>query len=305
MTSLLRPARSALVATAFLLCSLPGFAPAQGTGGTLQKVADKGTIVVGYHESTPPFTYLTPDGEIMGYSIDFARSIVEAIKQELQRPDLPVKMVPFTVQSRLSIVQNGTADLSCGATTHTVERQKQVAFSNTIYIAGSRLMTRKDSGIRDFSDLTDKTVATFARSTSEKMLQKMNAEQGRRIHIVSTFDRGETPLSVLQAGQADAYMMDDALLHATVLQTWRPEDWIVTGTPQSFEAYGCILRKDDPAFKAVVDREIARLMISGEAEVLHRKWLQSPIPPNGDNLGMPVSDAMRALYKAPNDKPFY
>ena len=142
-------------------------------------------------------------------------------------------------------------------------------------------MTRKDSGIKDFSDLGGKTVVTFAASTSEKMLRKLNAEQAARINITSTFDRGETPLSVLQAGQADAYMMDDVLLYATVSETWRPEQWGVTGKPQSFEAYGCILPRNDPAYKKVVDQEIARLMKSGEAEAIYRKWLQSPIPPKG------------------------
>jgi glutamate/aspartate transport system substrate-binding protein len=126
-------------------------------------------------------------------------------------PKLQVKALPVTTQNRFAIVQNGTADIMCGATTHTTEREKLSAFSHTIFVAGSRLMTRKDSGIKDFDNLVGKTVVTFARSTSEKMLRKMNSEQNYRINIVSTFDRGDTPLSVLQAGQADAYMMDDVL----------------------------------------------------------------------------------------------
>ncbi|MES2877086.1 MAG: transporter substrate-binding domain-containing protein [Pseudomonadota bacterium] len=272
--------------------------------GTLRKIADSGVIVLGYHESTIPFTYASAEGKPQGYSFDFALKIAEAVKRELKLATLQIKHVPFTVQSRFSMVQNGTSDLSCGATTNTIERQKLAAFSNTIFVAGSRLMTRKDSGIKDFTDLAGKTVVTFAVSTSEKMLRKRNAEQTTRINIVSTFDRGETPLSVLQAGQADAYMMDDVLLYATVSEAWRPEQWVVTGKPQSFEAYGCILPKNDPAYKKVVDQEIARLMKSGEAEAIYRKWLLSPIPPKGVNLGFPMSEAMVELFKNPNDKPF-
>jgi len=212
--------------------------------------------------------------------------------------------VPFTTQNRFPMVQNGTADLSCGATTHTTEREKLVAFSNTIFIAGSRLMTRKNSGIKEFSDLTGKNVVTFAASTSEKMLRKMNAEQDRRINIVTTFDRGDTPFSVLQAGHADAFMMDDVLLYTAIHQTWRPDDWVVTGKPQSFEAYGCFMRRDDPKFKELVDQEIARLMKSGEARLLYQKWLQSPIPPKGINYAVPFSAAMAELFNNPNDKPF-
>lgn len=305
MSRIIQRSRRVFLACCVALTALPSLALAQYESAILKKIAETGVVTVGYHESTPPFTYLTPDGKVVGYSIDFSMKVVEAIKRELKRPDLQLKMLPFTVQSRMSIVQNGTVDFSCGATTHTIERQQQVSFSNTIYVAGSRLMTRKDSGIRDFSDLSGKTVVTFARSTPEKMLRKLNEEQNQRINIVSTFDRGETPLSVMQAGQADAFMMDDVLLYATVRQAWRPDDWIVTGEPLSFEAYGCILRKDDPAFKRFFDQEIARIMTSGKAEAIHKKWLQSPIPPNGDVLGVPVSDAMRELYRNPNDKPYY
>jgi glutamate/aspartate transport system substrate-binding protein len=274
------------------------------TGGTLGKIAASGTIALGYHESTPPFTFRTTDGKVMGYSHDFALKIADAVKRELKLPALQTVLVPFTTQNRFPTIQNGGADLSCGATTHTTERDKIVAFSNTIFVAGSRLMTRKDSGIKEFADLTGKNVVTFAASTSEKMLRKMNAEQNRRINIVTTFDRGESPSSVLQAGHADAYMMDDVLLYAAIHQTWRPAEWMVTGAPQSFEAYGCILRRDDPAFKKVVDQEISRIMKSGEAEAIYRKWLLSPIPPKDINFGFAMSEAMVDLFKNPNDKAF-
>jgi len=291
------------IALALALPILASAAPAE-LDGTLRKIATSGTIALGYHESTVPFTYRTSDGKVMGYSYDFAQKIADAIKRELKLPALQIVQVPFTTQNRFPTIQNGGADLSCGATTHTTERDKIVAFSNTIFVAGSRLMTRKDSGIKDFADLTGKNVVTFAASTSEKMLRKMNTDHNQRINIVTTFDRGETPFSVLQAGHADAYMMDDVLLYAAIHETWRPAEWMVTGTPQSFEAYGCILRKDDPAFKRVVDQEIARIMKSGEADAIYRKWLLSPIPPKGVNFSFAMSEAMINLFKNPNDKPF-
>jgi len=292
-----------LLTTMILLLAF-GASQAQDRGATLRKIADSGSIALGFHESTPPFTYLDADGQPVGYSYDVATKIADAVKRELKLPALQIKRVPFTTQNRFPMVQNGTADLSCGATTHTTEREKLVAFSNTIFIAGSRLMTRKNSGIKEFSDLTGKNVVTFAASTSEKMLRKMNAEQNRRINIVTTFDRGDTPFSVLQAGHADAFMMDDVLLYTAIHQTWRPDDWVVTGKPQSFEAYGCFMRRDDPKFKELVDQEIARLMKSGEARLLYQKWLQSPIPPKGINYAVPFSAAMAELFNNPNDKPF-
>jgi len=279
-------------------------AHAEVRSGTLKKIADSGIITLGYHESTPPFTFSVGDGKPLGYSYEFALKVAEAVKRELNLPSLQIKAAPVTTQNRFAIVQNGGADIMCGATTHTTEREKIASFSATIFVAGSRLMTRIDSGIKDFPDLAGKTVVTLARSTSEKILRKMNSERNYRINIVSTFDRGDTPVSVLQAGQADAYMMDDVLLYATIHETWRPEEWRVTGKPQSFEAYGCILPKDDAPFKRVVDQEIARVMRSGEAESIYRKWLMSPIPPKGVSLNFPMSQEMLDLYKNPNDKPF-
>ena len=156
--------------------------------GTLRKIADTGMIAVGVHESTPPFTYITADGKPMGYSYDFTLKIADAVKRDLKLTKLQIKQVPFSTQTRFPVVQNGTADIICGATTNTTERQKIVAFSNTIFVAGSRLMVRKKSGIKDFSDLVGKSVVTFAASTSEKILRKMNSERNARINIISTFD---------------------------------------------------------------------------------------------------------------------
>lgn len=291
-----------LAITALLFFATHAYAEVKSV--TLKKIADTGVVSLGFHESTPPFTYSIGDGRPLGYSYEIALKVAEAVKRELNLPKLQIKAVPVTTQNRFAIVQNGTADIMCGATTHTTERQKIAAFSNTIFVAGSRLMTRKDSGIKDFSDLVGKTVVTFARSTSEKILRKMNSDQNTRINIVSTFDRGDTPVSVLQAGQADAYMMDDVLLYATIHDTWRPDEWVVTGKPQSFEAYGCILPKDDADFKKLVDQEIARIMQSGEAETIYRKWLMSSIPPKNVSLNFPMSKEMVDLFKSPNDKPF-
>ena len=95
-------------------------------------------------------------------------------------------------------------------------------------------------------------------------------------------------------------MMDDALLYGEMAKAGKPADWVVVGTAQSKEAYGCMLRKDDPVFKRVVDAA----MTSGDAEKIYAKWFMNPIPPKGLNLGMPLSEDMKVLLKVPNDKAF-
>jgi glutamate/aspartate transport system substrate-binding protein len=226
---------------------------------------------------------------------------VAAVKKQLGLPNLQVKLTPVTSQNRIPLVQNGTIDLECGSTTNNLERQKQVAFSNTIFIIGTRLLTRKDSGIQDFPDLKGKNAVTTAGTTSERLLRKLDQDQKMGMNIISARDHGEAFLT-LQSGRAVAFMMDDALLAGEMAKARKPDEWHIVGKPQSREAYGCMLRKDDPAFKKVVDAAIAEAMTSGEAEQLYKKWFQSPIPPKGLNLNLPLSDDMKALFKNPNDK---
>ncbi|MBN3808392.1 glutamate/aspartate ABC transporter substrate-binding protein [Paraburkholderia sp. Ac-20347] len=269
--------------------------------GTLKKIKDTGVISLGHRESSIPFSYYDDKQNVIGYSQDFAMKIVEAVKQKLNMPNLKVKMVPITSQNRIPLVQNGTVDIECGSTTNNAERQQQAAFTNTIFVIGTRLMTKKDSGIKDFADLKGKTVVTTAGTTSERLLRKMNQDKSLGMNIISAKDHGESFLT-LSTGRAVAFMMDDALLAGERAKSNNPGDFVIVGTPQSREAYGCMLRKNDPEFKKVADDAIAKVETSGEADAIYKKWFESPIPPKGLNLNFPESDDMKALFKSPNDK---
>lgn len=304
MKSLL--ARVLLLALPLLAASLPAQSGPDApvpAGATFERIAARGSIVIGHRESSVPFAYYGPDREVMGYSQDLAQRIVQSIRQHLNRPDLPLQLVPVTPQNRIAQIQSGAIDLECGSTTHNSDRSRQVAFSNTIFIIGTRLMTRRASGINDFRDLTGRTVVTTAGTTSERLLHRMNEEKRLRATIITTPDHADSFLA-LESGQADAFMMDDALLYGELAKARAPEQWMVTGTPQSFEAYGCMMLRGDLAFKRLVDDVLAQVMASGEAEQIYRKWFMSPLPSTGLNLNFPLSDAMRALYRTPNDKPF-
>ena len=270
---------------------------------TLKKIKDSGTIALGHRESSIPFSYYDDKQQVVGYSQELMLKVVDAVKAELKMPTLQVKLTPVTSQNRIPLVQNGTVDIECGSTTHNAERARQVAFSNTIFVIGTRLMTKKDSAIKDFPDLAGKNVVTTAGTTSERLIRKMNEDKKLAMNIISAKDHGEAFLT-LETGRAVAFMMDDALLYGELAKARRPAEWTIVGTPQSFEAYGCMMRKDDPAFKKVADAALAKAMTSGEAEAIYKKWFTQPIPPKGLNLNFPISEAMQKLLKAPNDKAF-
>ncbi|MBK4714659.1 MULTISPECIES: amino acid ABC transporter substrate-binding protein [Tenebrionibacter/Tenebrionicola group] len=268
---------------------------------TLAKIAKNGVIVVGHRESSVPFSYYDNQQKVVGYSQDYSSAIVEAIKKRLNKPDLQVKLIPITSQNRIPLLQNGTYDFECGSTTNNLERQKQAAFSDTIFVVGTRLLVKKGGDINDFDDLKDKAVVVTSGTTSEVLLHKLNDDKKLNMRIISAKDHGDS-FRTLESGRAYAFMMDDALLAGERAKAKKPDNWEIVGTPQSKEAYGCMLRKGDPEFKKVVDDTIAQIQTSGKAANWFDKWFKRPIPPKNLNLNFELSDDMKALFKQPNDK---
>ena len=291
-------ASAVIIASAFT--SAPVFAQ---ESATLKKIKDTGSITLGHRESSIPFSYYDDKQQVIGYSHELMLKVVDDIKTNLKLNKLDTKLMPVTSANRITLIQNGTVDIECGSTTNNLERQKQVSFSTTIFVIGTRLMAKKDAGINDFADLAGKNAVTTAGTTSERLLRKMNEDKKMGMNIISAKDHGEAFLT-LETGRAVAFMMDDALLFGEMAKAKRVSDWIVTGTAQSKEAYGCMVRKDDPEFKKMVDASLTKAMTSGDAEKIYAKWFMAPIPPKGLNLNMPLSDEMKATYKAPNDKAF-
>ncbi|MEM8116372.1 glutamate/aspartate ABC transporter substrate-binding protein [Morganella morganii] len=271
--------------------------------GTLKKINDSGVIVVGHRESSVPFSYYDNQQNVVGYSQDYSNHIVDAVKKTLNKPDLQVKLIPVTSQNRIPLLQNGTFDFECGSTTNNLARQQQAAFSNTIFVVGTRLLTSKDSGIKDFADLAGKNVVVTSGTTSEMLLNKLNDEKQMKMRIISAKDHGDA-FRTLESGRAVAFMMDDALLAGERAKAKKPDNWVIVGTPQSEEAYGCMLRKNDPQFKALIDKTVSDAQTSGEAEKSYTRWFKQPIPPKNLNLNFELSDEMKGLFKAPNDKAF-
>ncbi|MCP9761269.1 amino acid ABC transporter substrate-binding protein, partial [Aquitalea sp. S1-19] len=219
-----------LVATAVAAAFVATPALAAELTGTLKKIKESGVVVLGHRDASIPFSYLAGGATPVGYSHDLQLKVVEKLKKDLNMPNLQVKYNLVTSQTRIPLVQNGTVDLECGSTTNNIERQRQVDFSVGIFEIGTRLLTAKTTGIKDFADLKGKNVVTTAGTTSERQLKAMNAAKSLGMNIISAKDHGESFL-MLESGRAAAFMMDDALLFGEMAKAKNPANWVVVGTP--------------------------------------------------------------------------
>ncbi|SCC15934.1 glutamate/aspartate ABC transporter substrate-binding protein [Gilliamella intestini] len=289
-----------LVLSFAMLGLMSGTSFADELTGTLAKVKENGVIVVGHRESSVPFSYYGDNQTVVGYSQDYSDLIINAVKKELNMPNLQVKYLPLTSQNRIPLLQNGSYDFECGSTTNNLSRRKQVDFSNTIFIVSTRFLVKTNSNIKDIDDLKGKNVVVTSGTTSEIMLNKINAEKGLNIRIIATNDHGNA-FRTLESGRAVAFLIDDALLAGERSKAKKPEQWEIVGTPLSYEAYGCMLRKQDPQFKALVDKTISEAQTSGVAEKSYNRWFKQPIPPKGLNMNFDISPKMKELFAHPND----
>ncbi len=276
--------------------------PAHRLRGTLKKIADTGRLTLAYRESSVPFSYLDGPHQPIGFGIDIYTHVVDALRRATGRRDLEVRYQAVTSQNRIPLVANGTVDLECGSTSNTAARAKSVAFAINYFYTGPRLLVRRDSGVKDFADLAGKPVAVTTGTTSFKLLRKLDLEQRMQMTLVAGRDHADSFLLV-DAGRAAAFVMDDILLYGQMLNAKRPRLWQVVGQPLQIEPYACMLRKDDPDFKQLVDGVLAALMASGEFGRIYDKWFMTPIPPRGRSLNLPMSPQLRANLALRSDRP--
>ena len=274
---------------------------AQEPTGTLKKIKDTGSITIGNRESSIPFSYLDDKQQPIGYSMDLCNKVVDAIKTELKLPNLKVAYNPVTSQNRIPLVQNGTVDLECGSTTNSVDRQKQVSFGVTTYVTGIKMLVKANSGIKDIADLNGKSVVTTTGTTSDALIKA--SEKGKNLDIKNQYgkDHADSFLMV-DSGRAAGFVMDDVLLAGLIASSKNPKDFAIVGEPFRVEPYGIMIRKDDPQFKALVDKTLTGLMKSGEINKIYDKWFMNPIPPKGVNMNLPMSKELKDAIGNPNDK---
>jgi glutamate/aspartate transport system substrate-binding protein len=286
--------------TLLALATLVAMGAAQAD--TLKKIKDTGAITIGARESSGVLSFTLGDGKYTGFHTEMAKRIAADLQKQAGLAKLDIKWQPVTSQNRVPLVQNGTVDLECGSTTNNAARGKDVAFAVTTYVEEVRIATRANSGVKSIADLNNKRVATTTGTTSVQHLRKHERGQGVNFEEVYGKDHADSFL-LLESGRADAFVMDGQILAGLISKSKNPADFKIVGEVLSVEPIACMMRKDDPAFKKAVDDSIKGMIKSGELAKLYDQWFMQPIPPANVKVGLPMSEATKAAWANPNDKP--
>jgi glutamate/aspartate transport system substrate-binding protein len=267
---------------------------------TLKKIKDSGSITIGHRDASVPFSYYDDKQQQIGYAMDLCHRIVDAVKSELKMPNLKVNYQLVTSANRIPLMANGTIDLECGSTTNNLERQKQVWFTITHFVTANRWVAKKSSKIGKLEDLKGKTVVSTAGTTNIKQITELNAQKNLGMNIISANGHPEA-FQMVETGRAVAFVMDDILLYSQAAQTRNPKDYDISKEALSVEPYGIMVRKDDAAFKKVVDNAMIQTYKSGAINAIYDKWFLKAVPPKSLNLNVPMSEQFKKVIRNPTD----
>jgi glutamate/aspartate transport system substrate-binding protein len=263
--------------------------------GTLAKVHRAGVIMLGYRESSFPFSYLDPSKKPIGYSIDLCRAIVDAIGREIDKPDLRIDFVAITPETRIPVLTSGKIDLECGSTTNNVERASEVAFSPIVFVSGTKLMVKRRSGIRSYRDLKGKVVVVTAGTTNEQVIKRLNDKFHLGANVISARDHEEAYTLVVE-GRADAFATDDILLYGLIAHHKMERELIVVGELLSYDPYGIMFRRDDPELNEVVLRTFRKMAEDGDLFEYYHKWFVRKTR-TGERLNVPMSAQLDDVFR--------
>lgn len=268
---------------------------------TLARIKERKTIIIAHRAASVPISYLSEDSKPLGYALDICGKIVDRIKRELKLPQLAVSYLLVNPGNRFIAIQEEKADLECGTTANTAERRKQVAFTIPYFFSTTRLLTKADSRIKNWSDLAQKTVLILRASTTANLLRQQTRLSDAALMLIETRS-ARAGLEILQEGKADALVMEEVNLAGLRASAAQPEKWKITGDGIGIEAHSIMFAKDDPALKTLIDKEIARMISEGELSKLYDKWFMQPLPPSGVNYALPMSFLLRDSLRFPSDK---
>jgi glutamate/aspartate transport system substrate-binding protein len=291
---------SPMLAIAVLSFAIFDIRAAEAASQTLEKIKELGKITFGYREASIPFAYLGANQEPTGLSLDLCSAVADELRFQLHRPGLEIEYVAVNASNRIPLLQNGTIDIECGSTTNTVDRQKHVSFSVATYVASPRWLVSAPSSVVELNGLDGQSIVVTQGSLNLAVAKKIIDDLKLKVTVIQAKDHAES-LLMLKTGRAAAWFEDDILVAGSVANSLDPKVFRMLAATYEPSYYGIMTRSEDPEFKALVDSVIKEKMGSGEFNELYSKWFESPIPPRGHNLLLPMSDAMKARVASPSD----
>ncbi len=229
-------------------------------------IVERGRLIVGVDQSNNLLSYRDmATGQLRGFEIDLAREIARDIFGDPDRVDFRF----VTSAERIEALNSGTVDMVIRSMTVTAQRQEKVEFSLPYFLAHTRMLVVKDSGIDEVEDLNGRTACSSTVTTS---LERIRA-QAPGAGILATRSWGDCLLA-LQLGQVDAVVTDDALLSG--MQDQDPYTEIV-GAPLSEELYAVAVRKPDAGHDTrglvrQVNDTLLRMRADGTWQRLFDQW---------------------------------
>ena len=187
---------------------------------------------------------------------------------------------------------NGTIDLECGSTTNNLTRQKQVDYLPITFITGTKIASKKGSGIKEIEDLDGKTVALSLGTTNEKAIKRVAKAKGIKIKTIMVKDHPQGWLTE-ETGRADAYASDDVLLYGLISKSKDPSKFQVTGRFLSYDPYGIMVPRNDSSYRRLGTVVLADLMRSGEILKIYDKWFN----PGPTKIDMPASATLVKAFE--------
>ncbi|QTF07681.1 amino acid ABC transporter substrate-binding protein [Brenneria izadpanahii] len=263
---------------------------------TLDRIRQTGTIRIGYGDE-PPFSYVGPEGVVIGYSIDLCKRISEALRVRLGLDKLDIEYVFRTPANRIRQVSNGAIDIECVTSTNSSEeRRRNAAFSISYFMVGTRYVSLRKNNLHSLENLRGRSISIVLGTINASQINRVNREMKLNLSAVVT-DSIQKAFDMVGQEQVSAFAMDDILLRTMVARTPNPQDYVISDDVIDDDAkYGFMMRRDDEAFHHAVNDALRQIYASHEIYDIYARWFTQPLPGIQINLNYPLSEKLRRIF---------
>jgi general L-amino acid transport system substrate-binding protein len=270
-------------------------------GDTLNRIKSRGDLRCGVSEGIQGFSIKEPDGRWTGMDVDFCRVLSAAVLGNAEK----VKFLPLKTSERFPSLRSGEIDVLVRNTTWTLEREAtmEVIFAGILYYDGQSFLVPASSGIKEISQLNEKTICVVKSTTDEVNLA--DYFQGRKWSYQPVVLESHNKASeIFFEGRCTAFTSERPQLSALKLKApGGPQDYVILSEQISKEPLGPVVRRGDDEWLILV-RSVLYLLIRAEElgvsrENLHSVLIDSPDP--GIKRWLEVDGSIaRALQIPPN-----